>query len=579
MDSTLRFNGASYKVKNFMCFGAAPQGFEFIKPINIIIGKNNSGKTALIEMIEYGTGNKSAVPEAMYHEKEETEFHIRKKLNERELNAVFAGQHDVHLQMPHGGGYSGPICDLTGLYLNKEIAFIHNPKESDPKIDPIYGKEFENNFPIGRLEGLLHNIENPIKGKYVLRLVSERNILPESADSQFPYLKSNGEGATRILYELLNTEQHSRSTEATNFIGQINTITKPDLVFESITVKQNANRFWEVFLKETGKDAIKLSQLGSGLKTVVLSLLLLNVIPQIHPDVSKRSKADLLFVIEEIENFLHPALQRRLLAYIREYMLHHSSTVFITTHSNVAIDMFGVDPHAQILHVKSNGKESTVENAKTYIQHKDILDDLDVRASDILQSNGVIWVEGPSDRVYINHWINLWSDGALHEGTHYQIIFYGGRLLSHLTSATPEESESLINILRVNKNAAIVIDSDKRTTDSQINATKSRLVAEVSGINGVAWVTDGREIENYIPLTVLNKVFAKSEITEPDKFASFFDVLNNVETGLGDKFIHLKPMLAEKVIESYAKEDMAGALDLSRQIDLICAAIKRWNNM
>ena len=33
-----------------------------------------------------------------------------------------------------------------------------------------------------------------------------------------------------------------------------------------------------------------------------------------------------------------------------------------------------------------------------------MLNDLDVRASDLLQSNGIIWVEGPSDRIYIKRW-------------------------------------------------------------------------------------------------------------------------------------------------------------------------------
>ena len=31
----------------------------------------------------------------------------------------------------------------------------------------------------------------------------------------------------------------------------------------------------------------------------------------------------------------------------------------------------------------------------------EVLSNLGIRASELLQSNGVIWVEGPSDRVYI----------------------------------------------------------------------------------------------------------------------------------------------------------------------------------
>src|SRR5207237_7737672 len=49
---------SSIKVKNYKCFGDDPQGFEVIKPINIIVGRNNSGKSALIDLIQQACGAK-----------------------------------------------------------------------------------------------------------------------------------------------------------------------------------------------------------------------------------------------------------------------------------------------------------------------------------------------------------------------------------------------------------------------------------------------------------------------------------------------------------------------------------------
>ncbi|MCC0051494.1 MAG: AAA family ATPase [Rhodobiaceae bacterium] len=42
----------SIRVRNFKCFGSEGGSFEPFAPINIIIGRNNSGKSALIDAID-----------------------------------------------------------------------------------------------------------------------------------------------------------------------------------------------------------------------------------------------------------------------------------------------------------------------------------------------------------------------------------------------------------------------------------------------------------------------------------------------------------------------------------------------
>ena len=42
------------------------------------------------------------------------------------------------------------------------------------------------------------------------------------------------------------------------------------------------------------------------------------------------------------------------------------------------------------------------------------------------------------------------------------------------------------------------IDGDEPSADSAVNSTKTRIVAELCGIGGFGWVTEGREIENYL---------------------------------------------------------------------------------
>ena len=115
---------------------------------------------------------------------------------------------------------------------------------------------------------------------------------------------------------------------------------------------------------------------------------------------------------------------------------------------------------------------------------KYILDDLGVLASDLFQSNGIIWVEGPSDRIYIKKWLEL-VDPELKENKDYTFLYYGGRLLAHYTSlpSNDEDTKKYISILLTNKNSAIVMDSDKKTNWAKLNATKLRVIDEFKSNN------------------------------------------------------------------------------------------------
>jgi hypothetical protein len=114
-----------------------------------------------------------------------------------------------------------------------------------------------------------------------------------------------------------------------------------------------------------------------------------------------------------------------------------------------------------------------------------------------LQTNFIVWVEGPSDRIYLLRWLRAKAP-ELVEGIHFSVMFYGGRLLSHLSADETMVAE-FINLRRLNQHMAILIDSDRRIVGAPINATKRRIKAEFEKGGNLAWITAGREIENYIP--------------------------------------------------------------------------------
>ena len=88
-------------------------------------------------------------------------------------------------------------------------------------------------------------------------------------------------------------------------------------------------------------------------------------------------------------------------------------------------------------------------------------------------------------------------------------MFFGGRLFSHITADTDRDMhilEDLISIRRLNQNSAIMFDSDKDKPRKRLSDTKLRLKDEFGSGGGFAWVTQGREVENYLDERVLRDI-------------------------------------------------------------------------
>jgi hypothetical protein len=174
--------------------------------------------------------------------------------------------------------------------------------------------------------------------------------------------------------------------------------------------------------------------------------------------------------------------------------------------------------YGRIFHLTYGPETGTrVDQAVTPHEIARLCADLGYRPSDLLQANSVIWVEGPSDRIYVHRWIDLLAPDLI-EGIHFSIMFYGGKLLRHLSPKDPaaggmassmqeHEIEEFISLRRVNRHLMVLIDSDKTSAHKKLDPTKTRIK---EGFNepqgpGFAWITKCYTIENYVDPDILRR--------------------------------------------------------------------------
>lgn len=560
------FFDVQLKAKNFKSFGEELQGFEGLKRINVIVGKNNSGKSALLDLVRYFTEPYDLT--VFKHKGKDPELFFTKPFIEEDIKKIFP----ENISSNKIGNHL-----VYGLrWLDRRITMRPEPQKAFESIFPSFDQEVIQQYA----NKIGSQVRNPLAGKTYMGITADRDIQPEenggySAHTTTPFPKiENGTGATNIIQNFLNQEPLERSLIEKDLLGELNNIFNPDIIFKRLITRRVGNGVaWEIFLEEENKGFIKLSQSGSGLKTVILVLISTILLTNMHG----KKFSDYIFAFEEIENNLHPGVIRRLLKYISKVALEKDCCFLLTTHSNVVIDFFSKDSEAQIVHVKHDGKTSAVKIITTFTDKKHVLDDLGFKASDLLQSNCIVWVEGPSDRIYFNKWINLWTNGEFKEGIHYQCVLYGGRLLSNL-SASEEEQTAKVAILKVNTNAILLVDSDKKNVGDDINPTKARVAKEVDSFGGVSWVTQGNEIENYIPIEALRKYYQNGTLQSVGLYKEFDEYLDSIKSGYGKRFLKDKVSFAETICGYLSKGEVEKTLDLKNKLDIVCAKIKEWNS-
>src|SRR5205823_1202509 len=89
----------------------------------------------------------------------------------------------------------------------------------------------------------------------------------------------DGRGVTNIIQNFINKSQLPSDLVEVTLLKELNQVFKTDATFTDIVCQQLENGMWEIYLEEETKGRIPLSHSGSGLKTIIIVIVYIHLVP------------------------------------------------------------------------------------------------------------------------------------------------------------------------------------------------------------------------------------------------------------------------------------------------------------
>lgn len=234
-------------------------------------------------------------------------------------------------------------------------------------------------------------------------------------------------------------------------------------------------------------ESVDISERGSGVGSLfILSLM------EAYVDMQVGDGYIILF--EEPGNSLHPGAERKMLDALKS-ISDEGGQVSITTHSQVFIDR---TDHSQLYIVSRDDGESNFKQVER--DAFEAVDEIGAKNSDILQSDFVFYVEGPSDVAVVEEIGRQSIDDW--ESKNVAVQHLGGT--GNLEHSEPEE------LKKINRNCAFILDSDREGEGDEPNSTAQSIKEKSQDADIPCKILTRSCIENYFTADGVNQTFGVS---------------------------------------------------------------------
>ncbi|MBK8901539.1 MAG: AAA family ATPase [Anaerolineaceae bacterium] len=293
-------------------------------------------------------------------------------------------------------------------------------------------------------------------------------------------------------------------------------------------------------------------------------------------------------LIEEPEQGLHPGLQRIFLETLatNKIITQKNLTIFMTTHSNHLVGLATSElKDISVFSFQRRLSPERFEVRPIFSPKSPILDLLGVTNSSVFLANCGVWVEGITDRRYLNAYLLAYLDSEEFknssvkfipkEDIHYAFFEYGGSNIVHY-----EFEEEAIDTPSTDKIRAqflcnrVFLLSDKDSKKEK----KHKIFRAAQSENFMYETTPGLEVENLISNDQIKLLLPQliSNVTLESIEKLEIDIENNKDLGIGK---YLKELLGDKCPSQFAVRSGTLSSYYKDKLSHLTSEIVIWENM